>query len=524
MTPSDLPPPERSAPRPPAADVDLLLDAMRGELPPRRLRALDARRAAEAPLAREAARLERFATAAREIHEPEPDAATARRVALRIRDRVAAEETAARREALTSRARRRLAWGRILAVSVAAHVVLLAFLVVHLHQEHVKLEERTRFVVGLPTPDLPARDEDVAWTEKIPDPWAGSRPADPRLPEEARLESPRVALLDDDLDLAPLADNLRDHPRHVALEMVTRRFETLKRRRLDRLGVDATGTLKAVSRGLRALAHRQHTDGSFATGGGRGEVGQTSLALLPFLGDGHGSRTGRHGPEVVARGIAFIRRGLFDAHGNARERTDVPVAELGMALRALSEDYVLSYGRLAPADARRRVRELVSLAATVERSQTPGGAFPGSGNDIRAAVWPMWGLEAAVRTGAVSVLGEVLKRFRGWWATTERGDPHVAAAGLLLGRELGEAFRPDARRQADVLLVAADDGPFDPFFVATAGAGLLLYDPAAFRTWNEGVGERLLEGLGPTGVVWQGDPVGDTALHLLALQAAWRTY
>ena len=123
------------------------------------------------------------------------------------------------------------------------------------------------------------------------------------------------------------------------VDMSVRTRDDLKRGRLQLLGIDADGTLKAVGRGLRALATRQQTDGSFAAGGGRSDVGQTALALLPFLGEGHGSRTtGSEGRDVVAPGIAWIRRQLFPG-GEPRA---IEAADLGIALKALSEDYMLS--------------------------------------------------------------------------------------------------------------------------------------------------------------------------------------
>jgi hypothetical protein len=64
-----------------------------------------------------------------------------------------------------------------------------------------------------------------------------------------------------------------------------------------------------------------------------------------------------------------------------------------------------------------------------------------------------------------------------------------------------------------------------------ASAGMLatslaLYraDSSGFRTWNRAATETLRRRLGPTGAVLRGDPIADTSLTLLALQAAYRLY
>ena len=95
-------------------------------------------------------------------------------------------------------------------------------------------------------------------------------------------------------------------------------------------------------------------------------------------------------------------------------------------------------------------------------------------------------------------------RFRRWYERLESADPGVAAAGLLLYRELGDGFLPEARRHATRLLALADTSESDPFLALTAGTGLLLHDADAFRTWNEELGERLLDALDARGMVAQG--------------------
>lgn len=521
MSPSDPTRTPLSGPRPSPEDEDRLLDALRGELAARDQHDVAVRLAADPALAEASRRLERFLSTVREAHEPAPDGVAAQRIALRVRDQVGAEEARIRREA--PGATRRLAWGRILAVSVAAHVVVLGVLAFLVQQEPRAERAPPDVHAVLPFPGL--EPEEFVW-EDIPAVWRGPD-REPRIPEEGPLGLGVAGVEDADLDLAPLQEGLRDHPRPVALSMVIRRSDALKRRQLTRYGMDASGTLRVVKRGLDALEGRRRADGSFPAGGGRSTIGQTALALLPFLADGESSRTGDRAERVVAHGIAWLRGRVFgdDLVGpRATVEGEVPIAELGMALRALSEDYMLSYGHLAPGEAARRATELGALARKVEDAQRPDGSFPGSADDVRAAVWPMWGLEAVVRTGAVEAPEEVPLRFRRWYVASDRSDPTFAAAGLLLHRELGEDFLPEARRHATRLLLDADASEADPFLALMAGTGLLLHDAEAFRAWNEELGERLLDALDARGMVRKGDEVGGTALHLLALQAAYRTF
>ena len=60
----------------------------------------------------------------------------------------------------------------------------------------------------------------------------------------------------------------------------------------------------------------------------------------------------------------------------------------------------------------------------------------------------------------------------------------------------------------------------------TLATSLALYrgDTQGFRTWNRAATATLRRRLGPTGAVLRGDPIADTALTLLSLQAAYRLY
>jgi hypothetical protein len=494
------------------------VDLVRGELDARERRAVRRREGADPDFERAVVRTSRFLERVRRAGDVVPDAVEARRLAAWIVEEVRAEETAqARRGAAVSPASRRLLWmARILAVSVAVHVLVLGVLALRVFREEAA---PSRPVLHAAFLEPPAERDEPLFPGRLDEPgWAGL--ALPRPPDAAPLDVDRPAGPPEEV-LARLQEYEYDHPPGLALEMAVRREDVLKRRRLDRYGLDASGTLERVALGLARLAGRQEPDGSVPAGGGRTPLGQTGLALLPFLAEGHGSRTGSLGSRVVAPGIAWLRSRLFDAEGRRTGPEGAPIGDLAMALRALAEDHVLSWGRLSPPEGRRRAAELRALSADVAAHQEAAGGF---GSDLAGSVWAMWALEAAVRTGAVTPPPAAPARFDRYLAAEGAARPEVVATRLLLGRELGVEARADASARAATLLEAADRGDLDPFFVAVAGSGLLLQAPEAYRAWNVGMGERLFRELDPTGVVWKGDPVGDTALRLLALQAAYRTY
>ncbi|MHC5012265.1 MAG: prenyltransferase/squalene oxidase repeat-containing protein [Planctomycetota bacterium] len=518
-------------------DEDLLLDVLRGEASEEAVREVEARVQHEGALADARTQLERFLARAREAHDVAPDPTAALRVAIRVRDQVAAEESRAVVDARRSAWRSPLAWARVLAVSVGVHVLVLGVLAFQARRQEGA--DAQRFLnAELPVAQMPQEERPLPET---PSPWLEEIDADlPLLTDAGAIRDPITGRhWNDEDELEPLVERLRDHPPGIGRAMLPRVEDALKRQRLQDLGFSAEGTLTAVERGLGFLAGRQRSDGSFAPGGGRSAIGQTGLAVLPFLGEGRGSSTDAGGASVVARGVAWLRSTLFDDSGRASGRPEAPAAELGVALKALSEDFMVSYGRLGPAQAQRRAVEIRTLSARVAATQAPDGSFPGGDEDLSLAVWPMWGLDAATRTGVAVPPAAVSSRFRGWYATrlaredvtgpvagAAEARAGLAAAGLLLARDLGTEFRGMAVAQAEQLVNGRSaTAEIDPFFVATAGTGLLLFDADAFRTWSHGLGERLARKILPTGAVAHADDVvGETALHLLALQLAYRTY
>jgi hypothetical protein len=541
-----------------------LLAFLRDDLPPAEAEAVRRRLAADAALGdhalrEELGRLEALFRACRGTFDPvasDPAAAAreAERVAAVVRSRAHAEERRAARDRRVP-SRGRAVWVRVLAASVFVHAVLVAALALTARDQPVS-ESGT----GMLHASLPRTGEDIerelapeiAW----PNSGGGSVLPDPMFPETEEASA-------GDLGSSPaprgdglpeLRSRLREHPPSVALDMLVRTDDALKRRRLDRLALDADGTLIRVKLGLKEIASRQRDDGSFEAAGGRTEVGETALAMLPFLGDGRASsRRDVRDPEAVANGLGWLRRTLFapppaGEAGGVRLRDgsvsitgSVPVTDLGIALTALAEDFMLSFGRLSPTDAARRVSEMETLSRRIAQQQGTDGGFVGSSEDVAAAVWPVWGLYAAARTGTVATPQGTVERFRRWYDERPRtpegiplradGTPDavLAAMGLLFGRGLeGAAGERESGRAAGVRatwVVAAGLPERDAnLFAVAAGSGLLLHDPASFRAWNHETADAIAARLDARGVVRQGDPVGDTALVLLALQAAYRTY
>lgn len=478
--------------------------------------------------------LARLSALARSVLPEPAEPGLALRLALRVRDQVAAEERAERRPAAPR------GWAR---VSPRARIrLVLASLGVHVA------------VLGW-----------VVFRERAPEPEAGLRPVHigraesheplPRV-AEGPVELPPVvpaAEVPDDLlarqglesltnassgevglpEVPGLAVRVPEHPQGVGFEMLRRLREPVKARRLERLGVDPAGTREAVARGLAALAARQGADGGlYALDGadGRSEavpapgpVGRTALALLPFLAEGRASTGpgGAAGDPVVERGLAFVRRGL--------DAAELPSDALALAVLALSEDYMLSYGRWTPGLARERAGELARLTGRLVALQRDDGAFPGA-DAGGASPWPVLALDAAAHTGVVlPPLSAGRERLARWLAARPRAasglpaapdgsaDLRGAAAEVLLARSSGGASLRGLVEATPALADGSATG-------VLAGLALYRHDPAAFRTLGQSQARALHARLGRDGAIGSRDVVHDTALVLLALQSAYRLY
>ena len=497
-------PPDPQTPQ----DPERLLDALLGELPADEQAALEAA-LADSPALREAQeRTEVLLAAEQSAFAPADDGGReARRVAAWIRDTVRTEEAQARRSE-TRAAPAKAGWARLLAWSVGVHVVLLGLLAWALHDDQPAEESAgTRIALS----------EDLGWLDEELDPvesefaraytsveWRDvSRVSDELVLRE---QETYTEVLPEEFENLPPADptlerrGLFDQPVGVVAAAVRRTDPDLKRRRLDLLGFNADGTLRAVEKGLDYLAPRQADDGSWSGAASeRSDLEQTSIALLAFLGDGNGSRvpdTRKGRADVVGKGVRWLRDQLFNASSTDAERKSYLDAHsakvLGPATVALCEDYMLSYGWLAPAAAEVRAREIAQLAARLETVARTGSETNRAAQAVEQP-WAVWGLDAATRVGVVANTDSNLRTFRAWVESAASARPTLTAMSFL---SVGTALLYEER-----------------------GA-----DKPRFLAWSKANAPELAARLGPGGYVRSEDPIGETALVLLGLQVAYRTY
>ncbi|MFM8979861.1 MAG: hypothetical protein ACKOSS_05300 [Planctomycetia bacterium] len=510
-----------------------LLDLALGGLEPAEAARLEAQVASQGGLRAEQERLVRLRAAAAALGEVAPPAGLSQRIALRVRDQVAGEERVARRQAQGVR------WGlslkarvRLLLASVAVHLLLLGWLV---------------FVEDRDTPAPPRGRVDVAFVDPrervAPEAGETFEPLDLG-PVVAAEDIPDDLLVGVDLEAGAPEPQVRvaEYPQAVQFGMLARSRASVRAQRLARAG-SALDTGSAVARGLAALAAQQRPDGSFTpdlTGGGSrlGPLGVTALACLPFLAEGRGSagRLGEGRDAVVAPAVAWLRARLVAPVAPAAQAAQAAAGgspssdDLALGLLALSEDYMLTYGRLPPAEASARGREVAQVVRRLAALQRADGSFGGA---PAASLWPLLALDAAAHTGLAVDVQDAGQRLARWIAaqprTAEglpagaggRADTALAAAEVLASRLPLERER--VQRMAQALQGEAGEGA--PSAGTLAGA-LALYrsDAPAFQRWNRAASEALLRRLGPAGSVLRGDLVADTALTLLALQAAYRLY
>ncbi len=526
-------------------------------------------------------RLERLVVAARGLGADPVEAGLAQRIALRVRDRIASEEEAQRRSSRSAVGR----WGlrtrvRILLASLAVHVLVLGWLV--LRDPPGPLSSSGNPVeVAVSGPLVREPQEPSELLEPLD---LGPIVRADEIPDSLLVSlGLGGSVLGGGVDASESASawpaNLRvaEHPEPVQFEMLARSRAGVRTQRLARLGLEPQDTLGAVARGLRALTERQRDDGSFPLDltvpaerrPALSTLGMSALALLPFLAEGRRSAAlaGEASDPVVARGIGWLQSALrvaLDRAGAGVAPEGLAADDLALAVVALSEDYMLSYGRLAPAETAARGHELRDLVARLSVLQRLDGSFPSAASEAGAEsgagivlletqhstfpLWPLLALDAVGHTGLALGSPEVGERLARWYhgqpRTPEglpadragRPDPVLAAAEVLSARLPGEAARLEGARHAAGSLASAtrllgDATRLTEAATLDASAGMLatslaLYraDSSGFRTWNRAAADTLRRRLGPTGAVLRGDPIADTALTLLALQAAYRLY
>lgn len=123
---------------------------------------------------------------------------------------------------------------------------------------------------------------------------------------------------------------------------------------------------KAIENGLRYLAQAQHEDGSFASGGYRGNVAICGLAGLAFMAGGSTPNRGPYG-ENVARAVRYImdhtqESGFITAPGSASHG---PMYGHGFAALCLAE----CYGMSAEEELRDKLARAVSLIVNTQNDE-----------------------------------------------------------------------------------------------------------------------------------------------------------
>jgi hypothetical protein len=403
------------------------------------------------------------------------------------------EDEAAHRVAQRARTRRSR-WGRILAISVGAHALLLGFVAWNLRTE-VAPTTRAPTLLGKidsarePTGGL-LSDAVAKALEELEIQQLDKLPASALVFDEADADDGPVP--DAVMELAMLGaakPAIHEWPRGMALSLARRRSAVLKQSRLRALGYDSEPTLDGVRRGLRYLASRQAEDGSFPSAAGADRRASTALALLPFLGDGHSSLSGEASREsrLVAAGISYLQSEVF---AGEQLRADVDTKVLRPVLIALSEDYMLGYARLLVDDAKVRGQQIRALVSRLRADQSLLGT--------EDAHWAHWSLDAATRTGIIDSLPQEERSYAAWRSAVANGptwsqsiDAEALARGsALIGLERGAT-------------------------------------KTRFQEWQPDSTRALLEELQPNGKAKgrvPGDRVERTARILLALQLGYRAY
>ena len=183
-------------------------------------------------------------------------------------------------------------------------------------------------------------------------------------------------------------------------------------------------------------------------------------------------------------------RTLRQEAGSARRVAALGGEHIGPLGVALAEDYMLSYGSLTTGAVAQRRDEIERVAAEARRRLGADAQM-----DPLERTWLVWALDAAQRAGASASPIHDRAVFDGWVAST--ADPLA-----------GDASIPEQALAVGSALLYAERGA----------------DKPGFKRWSRANAAKLLGRLKPTGEAREGDPVGDTALVLLALQVSYRTY
>lgn len=188
-----------------------------------------------------------------------------------------------------------------------------------------------------------------------------------------------------------------------------------KRDLLSRAGADER-TLATIHSGLNWMQQHQHADGHWSLDGFHTECGKhggkpctglgtvksdmaaTGFALLPFLGDGHTHRNGKH-QATVAKGVKWLvdhQRKDADPKIDGELYTDNPVSTArmyshGIATIALCEAYALSRDEALKDPAQRAIRFIVNS----QNKESGGWRYqPGIDADTSVVGWQVMALKS----------------------------------------------------------------------------------------------------------------------------------
>jgi hypothetical protein len=166
-------------------------------------------------------------------------------------------------------------------------------------------------------------------------------------------------------------------------------------------------TEAAIHLGLAWLAAQQADDGSFGSGGFRGNVAVTALAGLAFMTCGHVPKEGPYG-EVVERAVGYIldctgESGFIESKGSTFHG---PMYGHGFATLFLAE----AYGMTQRPDIREKLKKAVRLIINSQNREGGWRYFPGSVDaDISVTVCQIMALRAA-RNAGIYVPKEVVDK------------------------------------------------------------------------------------------------------------------
>lgn len=163
----------------------------------------------------------------------------------------------------------------------------------------------------------------------------------------------------------------------------------------------------AVDLGLAWLAGQQAANGSFGSGGFRGNVAVTALAGIAFMTAGHVPGEGPYG-EVVEKAVGYIlectgESGFIESKGSTFHG---PMYGHGFATLFLAE----AYGMSQRPDVREKLKKAVRLIVNSQNKDGGWRYFPGSVDaDISVTVCQIMALRAA-RNAGIYVPKEVVDK------------------------------------------------------------------------------------------------------------------